>query len=69
MHFVHESADPKNVALQTLRGAFEYQGQKCSACSRAYIPDILWPTIKEHLLTSHKKLTVGSVDGKSYPIM
>ena len=64
MHFVHESADPQNVAFQTIRGAFEYQGQKCSACSRVYIPDNLWPEIKNHLLNAHAKIKVGPVDGK-----
>jgi 1-pyrroline-5-carboxylate dehydrogenase len=37
-HLVHPSADIRNAVLQTIRGAFEYQGQKCSACSRLYIP-------------------------------
>ncbi len=46
---VHKSAKPKQVATALARGAFEYQGQKCSAASRAYIPDNLWPDIKDML--------------------
>ena len=64
MHFVHRSADVKNVVNQTIRSAFEYQGQKCSACSRAYIPDNLWPAIKQGLIEEHAKVKVGPVDGK-----
>ena len=44
---VHESADPLAVAAGLVRGAFEFQGQKCSAASRAYLPDNLWPQIKK----------------------
>ena len=40
---VHPSADPQEVAVALVRGAFEYQGQKCSAASRAYVPQSLWP--------------------------
>ena len=40
---VHPSADPQEVAVALVRGAFEYQGQKCSAASRAYLPKSLWP--------------------------
>ena len=40
---VHPSADPQEVAVALVRGAFEYQGQKCSAASRAYLPQSLWP--------------------------
>jgi len=64
MHFIHHSADPANVAIQTIRSAFEFQGQKCSACSRVYCPDNLWPRVKEALLTEHSKLKVGPVEGK-----
>ena len=45
----HESADPRQVVTALSRGAFEYQGQKCSAVSRAYIPDSLWPDIRDLL--------------------
>ncbi|MDX1584090.1 MAG: aldehyde dehydrogenase family protein, partial [Thermoanaerobaculia bacterium] len=46
--FVHESADVEAVSTALVRGAFEYQGQKCSAASRAYIPKSLWPKVKEN---------------------
>lgn len=49
---VHESANADEVAVALVRGAFEYQGQKCSAASRAYIPTTLWPTI-EHKVKQH----------------
>lgn len=45
-HFVHPTADVDTVATSTIRSAFEYCGQKCSACSRAYIPESLWPTVR-----------------------
>ena len=48
--FVHESADLDALAANLVRGAFEYQGQKCSAASRAYIPDSLWPQLKQRML-------------------
>jgi 1-pyrroline-5-carboxylate dehydrogenase len=56
---VHESADPRQVVTAISRGAFEYQGQKCSAVSRAYIPDTLWPLIKEMLLADLSTFTMG----------
>lgn len=58
-HFVHKSADVRSVVMGTIRSAFEYGGQKCSACSRMYVPDTLWPQIKKDLLTVHKELRVG----------
>uniref|UniRef100_A0A8C3XMH2 Multifunctional fusion protein n=1 Tax=Chelydra serpentina TaxID=8475 RepID=A0A8C3XMH2_CHESE len=58
-HFVHGSADVPSVVNGTLRSAFEYSGQKCSACSRLYAPDSLWPQIKEKLLEEHGKIKVG----------
>eukprot|EP00808_Paulinella_micropora_P009258 g50029.t1 len=61
-HFVHASADVETVVNQTIRSAFEYSGQKCSACSRAYFPKSLWPKIKEGLLEQQKKLKVGQPD-------
>ncbi|KAJ1514912.1 Delta-1-pyrroline-5-carboxylate dehydrogenase, mitochondrial [Coelomomyces lativittatus] len=61
MHFVHSSADPQSVVFQTIRSAFEYQGQKCSACSRLYAPDNLWPEIQSGLLAEVKKITIGDV--------
>lgn len=61
-HFVHETADVENVVNQTVRGAFEYSGQKCSACSRLYVPDTLWPEVKEKLVQQVQKLKVGQPD-------
>jgi 1-pyrroline-5-carboxylate dehydrogenase len=46
---VHNSADPKAVAVALGRGAFEYQGQKCSAASRAYVPKSIWPDVRDYL--------------------
>jgi len=59
--FVHGSADPKEVSVAIVRGAFEYQGQKCSAASRAYIPESLWPQVKEHIGGMIGQITVGDV--------
>ena len=57
--FVHQSANPFQVATAITRGAFEYQGQKCSAASRAYIPKSLWPKIKETLLSQISQIKMG----------
>jgi 1-pyrroline-5-carboxylate dehydrogenase len=59
---VHESADPHQVVTALVRGAFEYQGQKCSAASRAYIPQNLWPQIKELLVNDIQSLKMGGVE-------
>jgi len=56
---VHKTAKPKQVATALARGAFEYQGQKCSAASRAYIPDNLWPEVKETLVEDVKSFKMG----------
>lgn len=56
----HSSADPEEVSVAILRGAFEFQGQKCSAASRAYIPSSLWPKVKSHLLNDLKTLKMGT---------
>jgi 1-pyrroline-5-carboxylate dehydrogenase len=58
----HPSANAKQVATGMLRGAFEFQGQKCSAASRAYIPQSLWPEIKAFLITEMKTFKMGSPD-------
>lgn len=58
----HKSADPDVVATALLRGAFEFQGQKCSAASRAYIPSNLAKEIKEKLVAGVKSFTMGSVE-------
>ena len=60
--FVHASADTEVVATALIRGAFEYQGQKCSAASRAYIPSNLWPSIKESLSDEIKTIKMGDIN-------
>lgn len=66
-HFVHSSADPKSVAVGTIRSAFEYGGQKCSACSRMYIPESIWPEVKQKMLDIHKDIKLGScLDNKIF---
>ena len=57
--FVHQSAVPAQVATAITRGALEYQGQKCSAASRAYVPKSLWPQIKDTLLAQIVKIKMG----------
>jgi len=57
--FVHGSADVDQVATALIRGSFEYQGQKCSAASRAYLPASLWPAVKEKLTEQHGRIKVG----------
>lgn len=59
---VHESATPDVVITALVRGAFEYQGQKCSAASRAYIPDTLWAKIKDKFAATVNSLKVGPVE-------
>jgi len=61
-HFVHPSADPESVVAGTIRSGFEYQGQKCSAVSRMYVPESLWPKIKEGLIEKQKSLKMGDVE-------
>jgi len=56
----HPSANVKQVATGLVRGAFEFQGQKCSAASRAYLPKSLWPAIKEQIITDVKSMKMGS---------
>jgi 1-pyrroline-5-carboxylate dehydrogenase len=58
----HKSADVNSLCTALLRGAFEYQGQKCSAASRAYIPDNLWPKLKERLLADVRSIKMGPVE-------
>lgn len=57
--FAHESADPEVLVTALVRGAFEYQGQKCSAASRAYIPKKLWNTIEQKLIFMTNNITMG----------
>ena len=55
----HESADPDAVATAIVRGAFEYQGQKCSAASRVYVQEGLWPAVRQSLEAQLAEITVG----------
>ena len=73
----HPSADPAALAVAMVRGAFEYQGQKCSAASRAYIPQSLWPEVKRRVVeimagirmgdvTDFKNFMGAVIDGRSF---
>ena len=59
--FAHSSADVDALVVALVRGAFEYQGQKCSAASRAYIPKSIWAEVEKKLLGEIKKIKVGDV--------
>jgi 1-pyrroline-5-carboxylate dehydrogenase len=66
-HLIHESADIENAVVQTVRAAFEYQGQKCSAASRAYVPKSMWAKLKEHLIAETEALSIGPpIDHKNF---
>lgn len=62
----HSSANAEEVAVGLVRGAFEYQGQKCSAASRAYIPASLWPAVKQKMLTDLASIKVGGTETFSH---
>jgi 1-pyrroline-5-carboxylate dehydrogenase len=55
----HASADPDVLATALVRGAFEYQGQKCSAASRAYVPESIWPAVKDRVLAMMSEIRMG----------
>jgi 1-pyrroline-5-carboxylate dehydrogenase len=57
--FVHASAEPRAVAVALVRGSFEYQGQKCSAASRAYVPKSLWPKVRDEMGAMLGEVKVG----------
>ncbi len=57
----HSSADADSLATAMVRGAFEYQGQKCSAASRAYIPSNLWPGLRDQVVETTQALAMGDV--------
>ncbi|MDF5755873.1 L-glutamate gamma-semialdehyde dehydrogenase [Spongiactinospora sp. TRM90649] len=57
----HPSADPAVLSTALIRGAFEYQGQKCSAASRAYVPRSLWARIRDDFVSTAESLTIGDV--------
>ena len=61
----HKTADAKQVATAIARGAFEFQGQKCSAASRAYIPKGIWADVKQYLITDLKSFKMGSPEDMS----
>ena len=58
----HKSAEAKSLAVALSRGAFEYQGQKCSAASRAYIPSNLWKEVKTYVLEDLKSMKIGPTE-------
>ena len=58
----HPSADPQQVVTALTRGAFEFQGQKCSAASRAYIPKSMWNIVKRGIIKDIKEINVGPVE-------
>lgn len=59
--FAHKSADPFELATAIVRGSFEYQGQKCSAASRAYIPESIWEATKNHIIRMISEIKTGDV--------
>ena len=59
--FAHESADMDALAVAIVRGAFEFQGQKCSAASRVYVPESMWPALSERLDAEISALKMGDV--------
>ncbi|CAK7903240.1 potassium-activated aldehyde dehydrogenase, mitochondrial [[Candida] anglica] len=59
-HLIHPSASINHAVLSTLRGAFEYQGQKCSALSRLFVAESVWPEFKEKLVAAMENITVGN---------
>jgi 1-pyrroline-5-carboxylate dehydrogenase len=58
---VHPSADPQEVAVAAVRGAFEFQGQKCSAASRMYVPKSRWNDIRDRMVAMMKDIKMGDV--------
>jgi 1-pyrroline-5-carboxylate dehydrogenase len=60
--WAHPSADVKALAVAIVRGAFEYQGQKCSAASRAYIPASIWPKVKQYVLADLATVKMGGTE-------
>lgn len=57
----HPSADPESLAVAMLRGAFEYQGQKCSAASRVYVPQSLWSDVRDRVIAGMQQMKMGDV--------
>eukprot|EP00162_Nutomonas_longa_P011222 comp20426_c0_seq1/m.41025 comp20426_c0_seq1/g.41025 ORF comp20426_c0_seq1/g.41025 comp20426_c0_seq1/m.41025 type:complete len:556 (-) comp20426_c0_seq1:73-1740(-) len=61
-HFVHQSANIDNAVNQTIRGAFEYSGQKCSATSRLYVPNTIWKEFRDKLVAGIAGIKIGQPD-------
>lgn len=59
-HLIHESADIKSASVATVRSAFEYSGQKCSAASRLYVCESKWPEMRDHMLNLISELKIDS---------
>jgi 1-pyrroline-5-carboxylate dehydrogenase len=57
----HPSADPQELAVAIARGAYEYQGQKCSAASRVYVPTSMWPEVKDRVVSMMREMRVGDI--------
>ena len=57
----HRSADVQELAVAIVRGGFEYQGQKCSAASRVYMPKSLWPEVKDRVVAMMRQIKVGDI--------
>ena len=57
----HPSADPQELAVAIARGAFEYQGQKCSAASRVYVPKSMWPDVRDRVVAMMREMRIGDV--------
>ncbi|KAJ1921244.1 1-pyrroline-5-carboxylate dehydrogenase [Mycoemilia scoparia] len=64
-HLLHKSADVTNAVNQSVRAAFEFQGQKCSALSRLYVPDNLWPQFKKEFVEKVNSIKVGNITDPS----
>ena len=60
--FVHPSADLEPLVTALVRGAFEFQGQKCSAASRAYVPESMWPALKKRLVEEISTIKMGDIE-------
>lgn len=72
LHFIHPSADLENAAHATVRAAFEFQGQKCSAASRLYCPESAWPRLRELMVRDVETITAspgGSVSAFCGPVI
>jgi 1-pyrroline-5-carboxylate dehydrogenase len=57
----HASADPQELAVAIARGGFEYQGQKCSAASRVYVPRSIWPEVRDRVVAMMREMKMGDV--------